>query len=289
MSDRLPRRHFNRGNPCPLCEKDHACSRRQDGMIFCKRARGPVRGFRFVKESADTQWGLYFPDDGRAGPREPYRRTPPAKIPAPDPVIDWNEKAQSFAAAMDGGDLLDELAEQLGLTFETLTRFEFIGWHRRETTEQSFWTVPMRDGTGAICGLHTRNRIGEKRCITGSKLGLFIPDASVWRDAPGPLLLVEGFSDTAACVEAGLAAIGRPSNLAGVEHLQELLRGEKRRIVVVGENDLKPDGRWPGYDGAVKTAQRLADALGRRVEWRMPPTGIKDIRQWLSKLRGACP
>jgi hypothetical protein len=103
----------------------------------------------------------------------------------------------------------------------------------------------------------------------------------------------------------GLYAVGRPNNLGGVELLRQLLRpagemlwpvggGEEKKvsaatsaaatlpaIVILAENDQKPDGSWPGMDGAVRTAQRLADGWGVPVAYALPPDGQKDIRSWL--------
>ncbi|MCH7872730.1 MAG: ATP-binding protein [Planctomycetes bacterium] len=77
----------------------------------------------------------------------------------------------------------------------------------------------------------------------------------------------------------GYAAVGRPSNCQGAELLAELLRD--RDILVVGENDTKPDGKWPGRDGAERTARRIATEWGEPVEWTLPPEPAKDIRSWL--------
>ena len=88
----------------------------------------------------------------------------------------------------------------------------------------------------------------------------------------GPILLVEGGSDTAALMDMGLAVIGRPGNIVPkklfpelVKLLAELLADNEREIIVIGENDEKPDGRWPGREGAISTATRLAEALDRTV------------------------
>jgi hypothetical protein len=74
---------------------------------------------------------------------------------------------------------------------------------------------------------------------------------------------------------AGLAVVGRPSNTGGVELLAELFRAlpASRDLLIVGENDAKTDGSWPGRDGAVSVARRLSAALGRTVHWTLPPGG----------------
>lgn len=96
---------------------------------------------------------------------------------------------------------------------------------------------------------------------------------------PDPVYVPEGASDTAAALSRGWAAVGRPSNVAAAPHLAALLRG--RRVIVVGENDRKPNGKWPGRDGARTTAAKLAHEWGlASVEWMLPPDDFKDLREW---------
>ena len=82
-----------------------------------------------------------------------------------------------------------------------------------------------------------------------------------WDPVDGPILLVEGGSDTAALMTIGLNAVGRPSNLRRRGLLEGSLidASHEREIVVIGERDEKHDGKWPGRDGAVRTATRLAE------------------------------
>ena len=144
----------------------------------------------------------------------------------------------------------------------------------------SRYTFPERDAGGNVIGHATRTIDGAKRCIKGSRRGLTIPDGFDCTSSD-PVLIVEGQTDTAACITLGINVIGRPSNLGGVELLAVLLRDFPGEIFVVGERDQKPDGRWPGREGAERTAQQLADRLNRAVAWTLPPDGFKDIRQWL--------
>ncbi|MGL6074029.1 MAG: hypothetical protein ACRC8S_07700, partial [Fimbriiglobus sp.] len=48
------------------------------------------------------------------------------------------------------------------------------------------------------------------------------------------------------------------------------------------ENDRKPDGSWPGRDGAQRVAESLTRDLGRKVRWVMPPEDAKDVRDWMT-------
>src|SRR5206468_7219672 len=54
----------------------------------------------------------------------------------------------------------------------------------------------------------------------------------------------------------------------------------ERKISVFGENDRKPNGHWPGRQGALNTATELAKRLGRPVQWSLPPGEAKDLRAW---------
>ena len=118
-------------------------------------------------------------------------------------------------------------------------------------------------------------RMDTKGRPKNAKRGLIIP--SNLHDLPDPVLIVEGASDVAACAAVGLAAVGRPSNRS-VEGLSELLKG--REALVVGERDGKPDGNWPGRDGAQAAAQILAGDFKKPVAWTLPPHPFKDIREW---------
>ncbi|MSR59742.1 MAG: hypothetical protein EXS05_19220 [Planctomycetaceae bacterium] len=146
------------------------------------------------------------------------------------------------------------------------------------------WTFPERNGEGKVVGISTRDRQGQKKRITGSKSGLTF--ASDWREGTGPIFLVEGASDTAALKTIGLAVVGRPSNLAGVGQLTDLLFdiATDREIIVGGERDQKPNGSWPGREGAISVSTQLAEALDRTIGWALPPDDAKDSRAWLQAM-----
>jgi hypothetical protein len=76
--------------------------------------------------------------------------------------------------------------------------------------------------------------------------------------------------------------MGGAAMLAGL--LQHAARRYGVRLLVVGENDQKPNGDWPGKKGADVTARRLADALGVEVRIAYPPPAHKDLRGWIRAL-----
>jgi hypothetical protein len=100
-------------------------------------------------------------------------------------------------------------------------------------------------------------------------------------DHGGPVLVVEGMTDTATAMDLGFDAVGRPSDLACMDFLCKLLPG--RTVIVVGENDKKPDGKHPGRVGAETTYGALIRAGVGDVRIVMPPEHIKDLRVWRTK------
>jgi putative DNA primase/helicase len=95
----------------------------------------------------------------------------------------------------------------------------------------------------------------------------------------GPVIVVEGMSDTAAAMDLGFAAVGRPSNTI-VTFLADAIRG--RDAVVVGENDkqVKDDRElWPGHDGAV-VAIGAVNSVAHSAVVIFPPSHVKDLRAW---------
>lgn len=109
--------------------------------------------------------------------------------------------------------------------------------------------------------------------------GVFHNESVIRASGSGVLLVVEGMSDTATSLDFGFDAIGRPSDLACQDELADLIRGYPGKIIIVGENDKKPDGREPGKDGAIAAFERLR-LVHRDVKWLMPPENVKDLRVW---------
>lgn len=188
---------------------------------------------------------------------------------------DANPELQSFAeqcAAATSDQDLALLANQLGVSLASL-RWLQVGWSPQDRA----WTIPERRPDGQIIGINLRSPEGAKWMVSGSHRGLILPWG--WSQFTGRFFLPEGASDVAACLSQGLPAIGRSTANGSCELLSQLLMTTPLVPIVVGENDLKPDGRWPGRDGAVKCANHLAAVLQRRVEIVYPPCGFKDIRE----------
>lgn len=91
-----------------------------------------------------------------------------------------------------------------------------------------------------------------------------------------PIVLVEGMTDAAAARDLGFESVGRPSNLAGLTYLKQLVKG--RHCFIVGENDIKADGRHPGKEGVEAVFETLKNVC--KLTKFFPPQGVKDLREW---------
>lgn len=257
-------------HPCPICDHPDNCTIATDGSrVWCGRiAEGSVAG-----PNNGGQYLHRLTDDAHARPR---RITPPKPKPAQSAdSTDWGKRAAELAAGEHAETKRGELADVLGVSAAALEALG-VGWSDRG---DGYWTFPERDGAGQVVGINRRFAEGAKKSL--GKRGLTY--SGDWAEPTGPVLIVEGGSDTAAAITLGLSGIGRPSCTGGAEHLVELLRTlpADRDLIVLGEFDPKPDGSWPGRDGAISIARQLAERLRRPVKWALPPDGAKDLRAWL--------
>ena len=161
---------------------------------------------------------------------------------------------------------LATLADRLALSVSSLLRLS-IGWSHRH----SGWTFPMSDAMGNVVGIRLRLCDGRKLAVKGGKDGLFICDDL---RPDGRLLICEGPTDTAALLELGFPAVGRPNCTGGTKQLVTLIgRLDIDEVVIVADAD------GPGRRGAESlTAVLLAYASAVRMI--TPPDGINDAREW---------
>jgi hypothetical protein len=299
----------SKARPCQVCGGDHKCSRGEDGLIMCGRPPDLVPpGYIYLgRAKGDGQFALYRREgDPHLGPSQDRHRPGPgpgfastgARNGQETPAGDQAPCGQDLVsvARQLAGNLTParrgELARALGLPECALSNLPDLGYspngYHPGYWEQPCWTFPEVDGSGGVVGLLCRYPDGTKKAMRGSKRGLIVPQG--WAGQEGILWAPEGPSDTLTLVALGLATVGRPSNTAGADQLAELLQadGDRRQVVILGEFDPKPEGAWPGRDGATKTAAKLAARLGRPVGWVLPPAGAKDIRAWVL-LRGPDP
>jgi phage/plasmid primase-like uncharacterized protein len=194
------------------------------------------------------------------------------------PRLDYTAKVRAGVAMTSARDR-ELFARQLGLepggAVQALADLEAfrMRWARA-------WCFPMRNSAGDVIGLRTRGDDGAKRATPGSRAGLFFCPPRL--ASALPVLLPEGPTSTLAALTLGLPAVGRSSASMGAAETREaqrLLRG--RDVVLLAENDVKPDGRWPGREGAERAARALLLHV-RSVRVAFPPAGCKDLRDWFA-------
>jgi hypothetical protein len=277
---------FHKANPCPVCgTSTKGCSRKEDGLHFCRGAKDAskgsiVSGFVCLGVDATGEFWLFRRQEerhARGRPRSAQAQREQDLPPAPN----WTERHAEARKRMTAA-RLTAFANKLGVPAAALAALEpGVEFHGPAEQLQDVIVFPMRDGAGQLCGLHGRYPGEEKKAVAGSRLGVFT--SAGWRDTEDALYVPEGASDTGSLAALGLPALGRPSAKAGGQVLADLLAGTGREIVVLGELDPNTDnGEWPGRDGAVATATRLAAALRRPVSWAFPPGRAKDVRDWFA-------
>lgn len=274
MSDKSAWPRVTKAAPCLACGKDHFCTRSADGRaLHCMRTVEAPPGWRLLKRCPDG--GVVFV---QANGHAPALVRSKGSKPPPLPPVDRGPEATRYEAALTP-DLARELADVLGIPVDVLGEIG-VGWtdgHRFTTKgTRPAWTFPEVDPAGRVVGITFRDRDGQKIVGALHKRGLIVPRNLA--TLPDPVLIVEGASDVLAALSMGLAAVGRPSASAGADLLAELLRD--RDVLLVGENDEKPDGRWPGRDGARHVAAAIARAWGKPVAWSITPAPAKDLREW---------
>ena len=271
-------------SPCPCCEHDDWCAWAPDGAsLKCERSsRAPEGcGLRFIK--LKDNGALFGRDDAEPSALHAQRRRTANGSP---PGRDWSSIYEQLKLALPET-RRKRLADELGVRWQALAELG-LGWAEDGVLDdlqarwnghrpQSAYAFAERDGSGSVVGLSLRAPDGSKSGPKGGRRGLVIPAS--FAQSSGVVLVVEGASDVAAARTLGLMAVGRPSNAAGAEALAELLEG--RDVIVVGENDKKTNGSWPGRDGAIRVAEQLADKWKRSVRFALPPERSKDVRAWL--------
>lgn len=282
--------------PCPACGHGDKCAWSPDrAMLCCWRCDAAPAGMRYVKPGKAGGFLFAANGNGRAhgGAAGPLTRGTPRRAPAAK-AVDLSALTERFKATLTD-EQRDGLARDLGVTPASLAAVG-CGWATRDDLRAlgasgdawdrddfpaGAFSFPERDGNGRIVGIHFRLPDGRKgaasKAKAGASRGLIAP--ATLKDRPDPVLIVEGASDVAACETLGLAAVGRPSNTGGADDVAKLLEG--RAVLIVGENDQKEGGDWPGRNGARNVARRIAGAWKEPVSWTLPPDGVKDARAWL--------
>ena len=236
--------------PCACCGSPDWCTYAENGVACCMRVQSE-------RQARNGGWlhGI------EAQPRHVEHR--PALPPPPD--RDWESFAAECAAALPDQ---DDLHAKLGVSPESLARLG-LGWSH----EHVCYTFPMFGADGRCCGIRTRYRTGAKRCVAGSRAGLFIPDGFELR---GEVWVCEGPTDCAALLSLGFNAVGRPNNTGGYDLLVAYLR-RARDVVIVADRESRA-----AVDAVtVAGADRLLVTFNGKARMIRPP-GCKDVRDWLA-------
>ena len=251
-------------NPCPVCGKpDKACSVAEDGSVACCmripsdwECKGNMGG-----------WLHKLNPDLVQRVRNVFRRAPKKKPKEPKY---WHAL---LAQSLDAAGLEPRakvLRMQLGLSYNSLHRL-MVGW----LPQYSAWTFPMWDGNDRMIGIRLRGLNGSKWCVSGSANGIFWP-TEVDRLSESDLIICEGPTDCAALLDLGFHAIGRPNALGGAKYLTDFVRGARRKVIIIADNDGECG---VGMEGAHKLATAIRPVTtGVRV--LRTPGGYKDIRDW---------
>ena len=198
---------------CLVCEHAEWCGILSDGSAaICMR----------VPSSHETKNG------GWLHPLGPTTKPMPLPPPRPKPAAakDW----LSFLLRQSAR--TDRLAAELGVSTNSLQRLSTVRVGRSDV-----WAFPMRSERGEVIGVRLRASTGRKWAIRGSRQGLFLPDGAL-PDVAGkvksdPVVVCEGPTDTAAALDWGLCAVGRPSCAGGLGMLVPLL--QRRHVVVLAD------------------------------------------------------
>jgi hypothetical protein len=235
-----------KNQPCPICKHGDWCRVFADGWVECMR----VQSDKPAKSGGWMHW------QRQLSPLPLPRRTP--ALPQPT-TINATRMMREWRAATSPPEL-DNFASSLGVSASSLTAVG-AAW----AAPHAAWAFPMCDGYGNVVGIRLRNERG-KFAVRGSKQGIFL--ASV--PAQKTLFVCEGPTDTAAAVDLGLFAVGRPNCCCGGPEIKVYARRlDVARVVVISDNDK------PGLDGARKVGGELKLPFAIYV----PPA--KDVREFV--------
>lgn len=256
-----------RAEPCAVCGKPDWCLRAADGSAAicarveqgCIRKCGQARYLHILVDGHDGHDGH---DRHRCGVR--WRHAVTFSPDQDASGLDFGRLSVQYQSQLTG-EGFEALTRSLGLSRGGLLRLR-VGWDGRA------YTFPMLDAFGDVTGIRRRFPDGKKASVRGSRNGLFIPtDLSL----DGSLLICEGPTDTAAALDLGFDAIGRPNCNSLVEMTVKVVKRRNETVVVA---DLDAVG--------IAGATRLANAIALHcpcVKIVQPPDGIKDLRQWLNR------
>ncbi len=184
----------------------------------------------------------------------------PAKPVTIDAVKIWRD----LNAATKEGDL-SRLAFLLGVTLQSLKLIGTV-W----IASKHAWGFPMRRADGRTIGLRIRNEAADKWSWPGSKAGIFTTGG---HDAKQPLYVVEGPTSLAAMDTMQFSAIGRPSCAGQEDIVNEYIKLNRvREVILVADDD--------PHESGMKGMEKLQETLKVRSVI-ITCCGFKDAREGL--------
>lgn len=245
----------SRGTPCPICNKNDWCLIAKDkSAVICPRKEAGSK--KYIEGSGYLHVLI---------PGQYQKKNPDYKSELPEHNSVMAMLAKKFLKSFDDK---SQAVRDIGVSVTSLKRL-FAGW----SSANNGLTFPMFRYKRRLIGIRIRTVTGKKFAIRGSKQGLFLPDG--WDENPNKgLVICEGPTDTAAALDLGLDAIGRPSCMGGTDLIVEAVG--KRPVAIMADSD------GPGMDGANRLAERLR---GFNKQVRIVVPEYKDLRNW--KINGA--
>lgn len=191
-----------------------------------------------------------------------YKPPLPLRNPMKQPrsiEIDCGEMLSRWKSATSE-DQISGLADELGVSARALSWLRMA--HVRDLSELDekwngeAWAFPMYDATcpdgSSPCGIRLRTPDNRKFAVTGSKAGVFLPYGEFASGCPQRVFICEGPTDTAACLDMGLFAIGRASCRGQEEIVLSVLEQlNPFDCVLVSDND------GPGIEGARQLFKKI--------------------------------
>ncbi len=175
-------------------------------------------------------------------------------------MIDWEKRMHWEDSAL----VDEEFARYLQISSRALYNFH-KGYYCGK------FLVPLYDFKNNICGIQEHwweKDKHVKKLQLHSKHGIFKP--KILFDVEKPIIVNEGFSDTACSIEMGFQAIGKYNALHKLD--KKLIEGLKKfkRILIVADND------EVGKQGADELHKQLSNSTVC-----VPPNPVNDLREWM--------
>ena len=240
----------NSSRRCPVCNKSDWCLVAVNGSAaICPR--NEKGSMAYIEGSG---WLHKFGDDESPKPR--------LRV-APKPLPEHNQVLSDIYCTLRrqvNPKMVQCLAADLGVSAKSLDILG-IGY----SSNKDAFAFPMTRHGKRFLGIRYRTKDGSKFAQKGSKQGLFVPESFTLAKA---VVICEGPTDTAAMLDLGFNAIGRPSCNGGDRLVKELIKGNP--VAILADAD----------EAGIFGARMLAKKLPKSVV--INPPNHKDAREWVA-------